>query len=155
MPVNLKPPDPKNLLPVAGVTLGVAEASIRKPNRKDLLVIRLDEGARVAGVFTANRFCAAPVIVAREHLSMAAPGATIRALVVNTGCANAGTGREGIAAARQTCAELARLLDCEPAQVLPFSTGVIMEPLPVEKIAAGLPRCLSALRADNWGAAAQ
>ena len=155
MPVNLKPPDPKSLLPVTGVSLGVTEAGIRKAGRKDLLVMRLDSGARVAGVFTQNRFCAAPVTVARQHLSMLDPDASIRALVVNTGCANAGTGREGIAAARQTCNELARLLECSAAQVLPFSTGVIMEPLPVDRIAAGLPACLAGLREDNWLAAAQ
>jgi len=155
MPVNLKPPDPKSLLPVKGVSLGVAEAGIRKAGRKDLLVMKLDSGARVAGVFTQNRFCAAPVTVARQHLSMLDPEASIRALVVNTGCANAGTGREGIAAARQTCNELARLLECSAAQVLPFSTGVIMEPLPVERIASGLPACLAGLREDNWLAAAQ
>jgi glutamate N-acetyltransferase/amino-acid N-acetyltransferase len=155
MPVNLKPPDPKSLLPVTGVSLGVTEAGIRKAGRKDLLVMKLESGARVAGVFTQNRFCAAPVTVARQHLSMLDPDASIRALVVNTGCANAGTGREGVAAARQTCNELARLLECSAAQVLPFSTGVIMEPLPVERIAAGLPACLSGLREDNWLAAAQ
>ncbi|MBI2295296.1 MAG: bifunctional glutamate N-acetyltransferase/amino-acid acetyltransferase ArgJ [Betaproteobacteria bacterium] len=155
MPVNLKPPDPKSLLPVAGVRLGVAEANIRNPGRKDLLVIRLDEGARVAGVFTANRFCAAPVVVARQHLTMLDPDASVRALLVNTGCANAGTGKDGVAAARQTCAALARLLECSAAQVLPFSTGVIMEPLPAERIAAGLPACLADLREDNWLAAAR
>jgi len=155
MPVNLKPPDPKDLLPVAGVSLGVTEAGIRKAGRKDLLVMKLESGARVAGVFTQNRFCAAPVTVARQHLSMLDPDASIRALVVNTGCANAGTGREGIAAARQTCNELARLLECSAAQVLPFSTGVIMEPLPVERVVAGLPACLAGLRQDNWLAAAQ
>ena len=155
MPVNLKPPDPKSLLPVKGVSLGVAEAGIRKAGRKDLLVMKLDSGARVAGVFTQNRFCAAPVTVARQHLSMLDPDASVRALVVNTGCANAGTGREGVAAARQTCNELARLLECSAAQVLPFSTGVIMEPLPVERIASGLPACLADLREDNWLAAAQ
>jgi glutamate N-acetyltransferase/amino-acid N-acetyltransferase len=155
MPVNLKPPDPKSLLPVTGVSLGVTEAGIRKAGRKDLLVMKLESGARVAGVFTQNRFCAAPVTVARQHLSMLDPDASIRALVVNTGCANAGTGKEGVAAARQTCNELARLLECSAAQVLPFSTGVIMEPLPVERIAAGLPACLASLREDNWLAAAQ
>ncbi|MGH8633609.1 MAG: bifunctional glutamate N-acetyltransferase/amino-acid acetyltransferase ArgJ [Burkholderiales bacterium] len=155
MPVNLKPPDPKSLLPVAGVSQGVTEAGIRKAGRKDLLVMKLESGARVAGVFTQNRFCAAPVTVARQHLSMLGPDASIRALVVNTGCANAGTGSEGIAAARQTCNELARLLGCSAAQVLPFSTGVIMEPLPVERIAAGLPACLAGLHEDNWLAAAQ
>ena len=155
MPVNLKPPDPKSLVPVAGVSLGVTEAGIRKAGRKDLLVMKLESGARVAGVFTQNRFCAAPVTVARQHLSMLDPDVSIRALVVNTGCANAGTGKEGISAARQTCNEVARLLECSAAQVLPFSTGVIMEPLPVERIAAGLPACLAGLREDNWLAAAQ
>jgi len=109
----------------------------------------------VAGVFTQNRFCAAPVTVARQHLSMVDPDASVRALLVNTGCANAGTGREGIAAARQTCSDLARLLECSASQVLPFSTGVIMEPLPVDRVAAGLPACIAALRGDNWLAAAQ
>jgi glutamate N-acetyltransferase / amino-acid N-acetyltransferase len=155
MPVNLKPPDPNKLLPVRGVSLGVTEANVRKAGRKDLLVMKLERGASVAGVFTQNRFCAAPVTVARQHLSMLDPGASVRALLVNTGCANAGTGREGIAAARQSCSELARLLDCSASQVLPFSTGVIMEPLPVDRIAAGLPACLAGLREDNWLAAAQ
>ncbi len=155
MPVNLTAPDPKSLLPVPGVTLGVAEANIRKPGRKDLLVIRLDDGARVAGVFTQNRFCAAPVVVTRQHLSMLDPAASIRALVVNTGNANAGTGRQGLAHARQTCTDAAQLLGCAAGQVLPFSTGVIMEPLPVERIAAGLPACVADARADNWFNAAQ
>ena len=155
MPVNLKLPDPKSLLPVKGVSLGVTEAGIRKSGRKDLLVMQLGPGARVAGVFTQNRFCAAPVVVARQHLSMLDPDASIRALVVNTGNANAGTGKEGIAGARRTCGELAKLMGCSSAQVLPFSTGVIMEPLPVDKIAAGLPACLASAREDNWFAAAQ
>ncbi len=155
MPVNLSPPDPKSLWPVKGVTLGVAEANIRKPNRKDLLVMRLDDGARVAAVFTQNRFCAAPVVVARQHLTMLDSNASIRALVVNTGCANAGTGKEGIAAARRTCSELARLLGCSSVQILPFSTGVIMEPLPVERIITGLPACVANLGETNWLAAAQ
>ncbi len=155
MPVNLTAPDPSKLLPVKGIALGVTEAGIRKSARKDLLVMKLDPGARVAGVFTQNRFCAAPVVVARQHLSMIDPDASVRALVVNTGNANAGTGRKGVAAARHTCNELARLLGCSSSQVLPFSTGVIMEPLPVEKIAAGLPACLADAREDNWFAAAQ
>lgn len=155
MPVNLSTPDAKTLLPVKGVTLGVTEAGIRKQNRKDLLVIALDDGARVAGVFTQNRFCAAPVVVARQHLTMLDPDASIRALVVNTGNANAGTGKQGMAAARQTCAELAGLLNCSSVQVLPFSTGVIIEPLPVERVVAGLPQCISGLREDNWLVAAQ
>ncbi len=155
MPVNLGVPDPQSLLPVPGVALGVAEANIRKPNRKDLLVIKLDDGAKVAGVFTQNRFCAAPVVVTRQHLSMLDPTASICALVVNTGNANAGTGKDGLANARQTCADLAKLLGCTSVQVLPFSTGVIMEPLPVERVAAGLPSCIADLRADNWLSAAQ
>ncbi len=155
MPVNLKAPDPTQLLPVNGVALGVTEAGIRKAGRKDLLVMKLEPGARVAGVFTQNRFCAAPVVVARQHLSMVDPDASIRALVVNTGNANAGTGKEGIAGARQTCSELAQLLGCSASQVLPFSTGVIMEPLPVDRIAAGLPACLAAATENNWFAAAQ
>jgi len=150
MSVNLAAPDPKSLLPVPGVALGVAEANIRKPDRKDLLVIRLDDGAKVAGVFTQNRFCAAPVVVTRQHLSMLDPNASIRALVVNTGNANAGTGKDGLANARQTCADLAHLLGCTAVQVLPFSTGVIMEPLPIERIVAGLPACIANLREDNW-----
>ena len=151
MSVNFKAPDPQSLRAVPGVVLGIAEAGIRKADRKDLLVIRLDDGARVAGVFTQNRMCAAPVIVTREHLA----GGAVRALVVNTGNANAGTGEEGLAHARATCAELARLLGCAPSHILPFSTGVIMEPLPVERIVAGLPACLAGLRADRWFDAAQ
>ena len=155
MPVNLSAPDPRTLLPVAGVTLGIAQAGIRKAGRKDLLLIRLDEGARVAGVFTRNRFCAAPVVVCRQHLSMVDPGHGVRALVINTGVANAGTGKDGLARARQTCTEAAQLLGGTAAQVLPFSTGVIMEPLPVERIVAGLPQCIAALKANAWGEAAE
>lgn len=147
MPVNLTTPAAAQLLPVAGVSLGVAEANIKRENRKDLLVMQLCEDARVAGVFTQNRFCAAPVTVAREHL---AAGLGIRALVVNTGNANAGTGEQGMQDARTTCAALAGLLGCKASQILPFSTGVIMEPLPVGRIAAGLPGCMANMRADNW-----
>jgi len=150
MPVNLNPP--VAALPVAGVSLGFAQANIKRENRKDLLVIGLCEGARVAGVFTKNRFCAAPVIVAREHL---ATGNSIRALVVNTGNANAGTGEQGLADAQSTCAALAGLLGCQAAQILPFSTGVIMEPLPVAKIAAGLPAAVANMSEDNWLNAAE
>ena len=157
MPVNLTPPVAAQLLPVAGVSLGIAEANIKRPNRKDLLVMQLSEGARVAGVFTKNRFCAAPVIVAREHLAQAAVtgSAGIRALLVNTGNANAGTGEQGMQDARTSCAALAGLLGCKANQILPFSTGVIMEPLPVAKIAAGLPGAVANMRADNWLAAAE
>ncbi len=151
MAVNLRAPDPADLYPVRGVRLGVAEAGIRKANRKDLLLVALDEGASVAGVFTRNRFCAAPVTVAKEHL---AAGKPIRALVVNTGVANAGTGEAGTALARQTCRDAARLLGCDAMQVLPFSTGVIMEPLPVDKISSALPRCVADLASDRWSEAA-
>ncbi len=150
MAVNLSAPDPGALLVIPGVRLGVAKAGIRKPNRQDLLLITLSEGTSVAGVFTRNRFCAAPVSVAKEHLL----GGSIRALIVNTGCANAGTGDDGIARARQTCADVSVLLGCRPDQVLPFSTGVIMEPLPVERIAAGLPVCMAGLEEKNWAAGA-
>ncbi len=152
MPVNLCAPDPADLLPVAGVDLGWAEAGIRKAGRKDLLLIRLAEGASVAGVFTGNRFCAAPVLVCREHL---ATTEGIRALVTNTGNANAGTGASGVADARATCAEVARLLGCVSAQVLPFSTGVIMEPLPVQRLLAGLPQAAQRLAPGNWMDAAE
>jgi glutamate N-acetyltransferase/amino-acid N-acetyltransferase len=151
MPVNISPLLPEHLLPVEGITLGIAEAGIKKPNRKDLLVMLLDERTQVAGVFTQNRFCAAPVIVAKQHL-MQSP---IRALVVNTGNANAGTGEAGIQHAVATCAELARLVGCTAQQVLPFSTGVIMEPLPVDRIVAGLPAAVANCKADNWFSAAQ
>jgi glutamate N-acetyltransferase/amino-acid N-acetyltransferase len=147
MPVNLTTPAAAELLPVAGVSLGTAEAGIKYPDRKDVLVMQLCAGAQVAGVFTTNRFCAAPVTVAREHL---AQPEGIRALVVNTGNANAGTGEQGMQDARATCAALAGLLGCKPSQILPFSTGVIMEPLPVEKIAAGLPRAVADAVEDNW-----
>jgi len=152
MPVNLNPPVAAQLLPVAGILLGIAQANIKRENRKDLLVMQLCEGARVAGVFTKNRFCAAPVIVAKAHL---AQGDGIRALVVNTGNANAGTGEQGLQAARDTCAALSGLLTCKATQILPFSTGVIMEPLPVAKIAAGLPAAVSNMAADNWFDAAE
>jgi glutamate N-acetyltransferase/amino-acid N-acetyltransferase len=155
MPVNLSAPDPRALHAVDGVTLGIAEAGIRKADRKDLLVMRLEDGARVAGVFTQNRFCAAPVVVAREHLARSAEGSSIRALVVNTGNANAGTGDPGLADARATCDALAKLLGCTSSQVLPFSTGVIMEPLPVERLVAGLPRCVDRLDASRWAEAAE
>jgi glutamate N-acetyltransferase/amino-acid N-acetyltransferase len=147
MPVNLSTPVAADLLPVAGVSLGTAEAGIKRADRKDLLVMQLCDGAQVAGVFTTNRFCAAPVIVAREHL---AHGDGICALVVNTGNANAGTGEQGLQDARTTCAALAGVLGCKPSQILPFSTGVIMEPLPVAKIAAGLPRAVAGLAEGNW-----
>ena len=150
MAVNLSNPDPSDLFPIHGVRLGVAEAGIRKLHRKDLLLITLAAGTAVAGVFTRNRFCAAPVSVAKANLD----GFGIRALVVNTGCANAGTGEDGISRAKQVCENVATLLGCKPEQVLPFSTGVIMEPLPVDRIALGLPRCVAGLKEENWAEAA-
>jgi len=152
MAVNLSPPRPEDLLPVKGVKLGVTEAGIRKAGRKDLLLMTLAEGTSVSGVFTQNRFCAAPVQVAKEHL---ASGGFPRALLVNTGNANAGTGNAGIAGARASCDAAARLAGCDSRQVLPFSTGVIMELLPVERIVAGLPACVADLREDNWARAAE
>src|SRR5258708_3784030 len=139
MPVNLTVVAPDALHPVNGVRLGYTEAAIKKPGNKDLLAIVLDAGRKDAGGFTPNRFCAAPVTSCKEHLNK---GSNIRALVVNPGNANAGTGEEGLARARSVCTELARLLDVSPDQVLPFSTGVIMEPLPVERIVKGLPSCV-------------
>ena len=154
MAVNLEIPRPENLLGISGVRLGIARAHVRKPNRKDLLVVAIDEGARVAGVFTRNRFAAAPVVVCREHL--AHPRSHhVRAIVVNTGVANAGTGESGIAAARSVCSATAAALGIDARQVLPLSTGVIMEPLPVERIEAGIPACVADLRADNWASAAE
>ncbi len=152
MPVNLTAPDPASLHPVAGVELGWAEAGIRKANRKDLLLVRTAPGSAVAGVFTQNRFCAAPVQVCRAHLDI---GRGVRALVINTGCANAGTGEPGLAAARATCDAVAQLLGCESVQVLPFSTGVIMEPLPVDRLMAGLPQAQARLAGNHWPQAAE
>jgi len=147
MSVNLFAPDPAALFPVAGVRIGVAEAGIRKANRKDLTVVLIDEGAAVAGVFTQNRFCAAPVQICREHL---AQGKGIRALLINTGNANAGTGEDGRARAIHTCKALAAQLQIQTAQVLPFSTGVIMETLPIDRIEAGLPAALADAKLDHW-----
>ncbi len=152
MPVHLSPPDPSSLHPVAGVRIGVAEAGVRKANRKDLTVMLLDEGTAVGGVFTQNRFCAAPVQVCRDHL---ARDFGIRAIVINTGNANAGTGADGLARARSTCIALARKLDVAPEQILPFSTGVIMEPLPTERIEAALPAALADAAPDHWARAAE
>jgi len=152
MPVNLPSPIAAELLPIDGLRIGVAEAGIRKADRKDLTLFLMDPDASVAAVFTKNRFCAAPILVCREHL--AAPGA-VRALLINTGNANAGTGADGLLRARRTCASLGALLGVPAQAVLPFSTGVIMEPLPVERIEAGLPAAIADLRADNWLRAAQ
>jgi glutamate N-acetyltransferase/amino-acid N-acetyltransferase len=152
MPVNLSPPDPAQLHPIAGLRIGIAEAGIRKAGRKDLSVVLLDAGASVGGVFTQNRFCAAPVQLCRERL---AQGAAIRALLINTGNANAGTGADGLQRAQATCVALAALLGLAPEQVLPFSTGVIMEPLPSARIEAALPAALADAQPDHWARAAQ
>ena len=151
MPVNLRTPEAHELFPVAGVRIGVAMAGIRKANRRDLVVFALDEHSSVAGVFTLNRFCAAPVQVCRDHLGRED---AIRALLINTGNANAGTGEDGLMRARRSCETTASLLGIEAPQVLPFSTGVIMETLPIERIEAGLPAALADLDAAHWGDAA-
>jgi glutamate N-acetyltransferase / amino-acid N-acetyltransferase len=152
MPVNLIAPLAADLHAVAGLRIGTAMAGVRKANRRDLVVFVLDEGAAAAGVFTLNRFCAAPVQVCREHL---AKNGGVRAIVINTGNANAGTGTDGLARARQTCEALAQALKIAPEQVLPFSTGVIMETLPVDRIVAGLPAALADLSPAHWLDAAQ
>jgi glutamate N-acetyltransferase / amino-acid N-acetyltransferase len=147
MAVNYVLPTKDSLHPVAGLRLGFAQAHVRKPNRKDMLVVAMDEGSLAAGVFTQNRFCAAPVTVCRTHL---AQSPMQRAIVVNTGCANAGTGERGLSDARETCALVANALNCKPSQVLPFSTGVIMEHLPMDRIAGGIPTCVANLTPDGW-----
>jgi glutamate N-acetyltransferase/amino-acid N-acetyltransferase len=156
MAVNSPKPIATDLKAVAGIEIGVAEAGIKKANRKDLLVLSLAPTASVSGVFTLNRFCAAPVQVAKNNLaSVSAGGAPIRALLVNTGNANAGTGASGLADAHASCSALAGLLGCTPEQILPFSTGVILEPLPVQRLVAGLPQAIAAFKADNWLGAAE
>ena len=152
MPVKLTAPQASSLLPVKGVQLGFAQAHVRKPNRKDVLVITLAENSRVAGVFTLNRFCAAPVILCKEYLAQTKG---IRALLVNTGCANAGTGEDGLNRAKQSCEALGGLLGLHTSQILPFSTGVILEPLPVDKVIAGMPAAIENLKEDNWLNAAE
>ena len=155
MPVRYTPPTAESLLPVPGVTLGAAAGRIKNWERNDVLLVVCEPGTVAAGVFTQNRFCAAPVVVCREHLARQhARHAEFRALVVNAGNANAGTGASGLADAQSECVAVARLLDCAPEDVLPYSTGVIMEPLPVAKIVAALPAAQAAARADGWFAAA-
>ena len=151
MPVNLASPDPRSLLPVPGVELGIAMAGIKRVGRRDLLVIRLAPDSHVAAVFTQNRFCAAPVMLAKRHLAADSP----RAFVVNTGNANAGTAEDGLVRARQVCEEVARELGCATEQVLPFSTGVIMEPLPAARLVAAIPQAVADLKPDNWAFAAE
>ncbi|RZT04072.1 glutamate N-acetyltransferase [Duganella sp. CF402] len=156
MAVNSPLPIASELKPVAGVEIGFAEAGIKKPNRKDVLVMKLAPSATVAGVFTLNRFCAAPVQIAKAHLAAAkTSGKPIAALLVNTGNANAGTGELGLSLANETCVALAAQLGVDAAQILPFSTGVILEPLPAAKVIAGLPQAVAGLKADNWYNAAE
>ncbi len=156
MAVNLSVPVASELKPVAGLELGYTCANIKKENRKDLLVMRLCDSATVAGVFTKNRFCAAPVRICQSNLeNVRKTGKKIRALMVNTGNANAGTGEAGYRDALRTSAALAKLMGCDTEQVLPFSTGVILEPLPVDRILAGLPAAVKDLKADNWFNAAE
>ena len=152
MAVNLPLPNQHELKPIAGLRLGIAEAGIKRANRKDLLVIRLAPGSSVAGVFTQNRFCAAPVQLCRAHLLEKNP---IEALIINTGNANAGTGEEGLRRAQKTCDALAKELGLSAEQILPFSTGVILEPLPVEKIISAIPKAVAALKEDDWYFAAE
>ncbi|MES2950610.1 MAG: bifunctional glutamate N-acetyltransferase/amino-acid acetyltransferase ArgJ [Pseudomonadota bacterium] len=152
MPVNLSAPNPDTLFPIAGVRIGVTEAGVRKVGRKDLTVVLLDQGASVAGVFTANRFCAAPVQICRQHLE---GGHGIRAMLINTGNANAGTGADGLARAHSTCQALAQQLGVAAEQILPFSTGVIMEPLPIDRIEAGLAAAIADAKPGNWIRAAE
>ena len=151
MPVNLPLPKFSELLAIDGVRIGVTEAGVRKAGRKDLTVMLLDQGCSVGGVFTTNRFCAAPVQVCREHLARA----SARAVLINTGNANAGTGTVGQERARQSCDALAAKLGLTAEQVLPFSTGVIMEQLPVDRIVAGLDAAIADARADHWLKAAE
>ena len=151
MPVNLVAPLAADLLPVPGIEIGTASAGVRKANRKDVTVFKLAAGSSVGAVFTQNRFCAAPVQVCQSHLK-AKQG--IRALVINTGVANAGTGESGLLHANQVCQALAELLHVQADQVLPFSTGVIMEPLPVQRIVDGLPLAIADLAQDHWSQAA-
>ena len=158
MTVNLQAPNPEHVLAVPGVRLGIAQAGVRKVGRKDLTVILLDEGSAVAGVLTQNRFCAAPVQICRDHLQQVNPSQAdtqIRALIINTGNANAGTGAKGLADARATSEALAALLKLKPQQVLPFSTGVIMENLPVDRIVAGMPAAIADAQAKHWAKAAE
>ncbi|MBL8513074.1 MAG: bifunctional glutamate N-acetyltransferase/amino-acid acetyltransferase ArgJ [Betaproteobacteria bacterium] len=159
MPVSYVPPDNTALHPVAGVRLGYAKAHVRKPDKKDMLIVAFDAGTRAAGVFTLNRFCAAPVVVCKEHLKKSGElikrSIETRALVVNTGCANAGTGERGLKDARTTCEAVAGALGIHAKEVLPFSTGVILEHLPMERITAGIPLCVSNLSSSGWRDAAE
>ena len=156
MPVNFVATPAADLFVIPGVRWGITEAGIKKANRKDLTVLLLDDGASVGAVFTQNKFCAAPVQICRDHLAKNnGQSLGIRAMVINTGNANAGTGTDGLTRAQATCIALARELNVSPEQILPFSTGVIMEPLPYERIEAGLPAAIANARPDSWGDAAE
>ena len=152
MPVNLKPLTIDSIFPIKGISLGIAQAHIKKPNRKDLLLVTIAEGSKVSGVFTQNAFCAAPVLLCKEHLKNTSG---IRALIVNTGCANAGTGEDGLLKAKESCEAVSELLSIKPEQVLPFSTGVILESLPIDKIKNGLPDTIKNLDPTHWIDAAE
>jgi glutamate N-acetyltransferase/amino-acid N-acetyltransferase len=152
MPVNLKPLTIDSIFPIKGISLGIAKAHIKKPNRKDLLLVTIAEGSKVSGVFTQNAFCAAPVLLCKEHLKNTSG---IRALIVNTGCANAGTGEDGLLKAKESCEAVSELLSIKPEQVLPFSTGVILESLPIDKIKNGLPDTIKNLDPTHWIDAAE
>jgi glutamate N-acetyltransferase/amino-acid N-acetyltransferase len=152
MPVNLKPLTIDSIFPIKGISLGIAKAHIKKPNRKDLLLVTIAEGSKVSGVFTQNAFCAAPVLLCKEHLKNTSG---IRALIVNTGCANAGTGEDGLLKAKESCEAVSELLSIKPEQVLPFSTGVILESLPIDKIKNGLPETIKNLDPTHWIDAAE
>ena len=152
MPVNLRALTIDSIFPIKGISLGIAKAHIKKPNRKDLLLVTIAEDSKVSGVFTQNAFCAAPVLLCKEHLKNTSG---IRALIVNTGCANAGTGEDGILKAKETCEAVSELLSIKPEQVLPFSTGVILESLPIDKIKNGLPDTIKNLDPSHWIDAAE
>lgn len=149
MPVGLT--EPSSVLPVAGVRLAAVAAGIKKNGHPDMVVFAIDEDANCAATFTRNAFCAAPVTLARKNLSLSSP----RALLINSGNANAGTGDTGMANAVQSCAWLAAELGCDARQVLPFSTGVIGEQLPMDAMRAGIDRCVPLLDEDNWLVAAR
>lgn len=156
MPVNLPEIIPASLAPIQGIRLGWAESNIKQPNRKDLLVIEIAEGSSVSGVFTQNRFCAAPVTLCKKHLVAVKNNAvaSIKALVINTGNANAGTGKQGMLDAVTTCQSLAEIMAIPVESILPFSTGVILEHLPMNKLLAGLPSAVANLTTNNWADAA-
>jgi glutamate N-acetyltransferase / amino-acid N-acetyltransferase len=152
MAINLKMPLKKNLLSVPGVRIASLSAGLKEKNRKDLMLMVFDDGTLVSGTFTQNKFCAAPVVVSKNHLKSTN---AIKALIVNTGSANAGNGDRGIEDAESICEHLAEALEVRPDQVLPFSTGIIMTPIPAGKIIKSIPNLIKGLEVDNWLAAAE